>query len=647
MLSSDVTARPEDKGRRVLDFSRFNVIPDVLEECIKRHPDSPAMEWVAEGQVRQVTYREIYNMVRELSVAMSREPGLRSPGEAGAQDFVTVHAEYGMEISPAWWSTLANGGIFAGIADSQNLAQVFGDLKPRVSILHNLGYLERFTQAYPSLPFKPERVILLTGEKPKDSPIQGLLTLAEMRAKGREILKENPNAYADLVARLKPASFATLTTTSGSSGEPKAFLFNHQGMIRAAQVLTKEFRKNFDLPDNCALLNGAYPSDDIFSFFTLLIAEAGDRSFIFQNRDREQIFQSLKIKGPQLWFMTPQLVYDINRGFQNQLTIQHGEKVCSFIYRLASEVGYKYYEANVLGTRKLTLKEKLVFGLCKAVVYKKLYKFLGGEFFGTVVGSQKLDHRALGIMGGCSLFRVRQNYGTREVGAIGFGLNNIYEFIDDIEFQLVTEDGKVYERESITKSDKPIDGVLKVKTPGMAVRYFPDTRPIVDDNGFFDTGDIVRITPDLKMEFLGRHKFWIYDNGAETKFNPEDVEGLLKVINGVVNAILVSRFEHAGAYVPQFPTTNRSLVGVLASNLTYEELLPRVLDVNKKVPRRHRMADFIVVPAAEWEAGKGLVTESVKPRRALICARYEKALDEVYLKIDKNGGKPLLPGVEE
>jgi long-subunit acyl-CoA synthetase (AMP-forming) len=163
-----------------------------------------------------------------------------------------------------------------------------------------------------------------------------------------------------------------------------------------------------------------------------------------------------------------------------------------------------------------------------------------------------------------------------------------------------------------------------------------------DPEGYFDTGDLVRIHPDGRMEFLGREKYWIYDNGAEAKFNPEDVEGLLKVIAGVVNAIILSRFEHVGKFVPENPSTNRSITAILASDLTYERLLPQVVEVNKKLPRLHKISAFIVASPKEWEPGKGLVTETFKPRRGPICKFYEKQLDELYVQIDKNGGRPLI-----
>jgi len=630
------------------DFSQFNVIPDVLNECTKKYPDRPALEWVGENDnVQQMSYAELHEAVKEFSLGLASMAEFQNPDETGKQDFATMHAEYGKEVFPAWWGILANRVIFAGVANSEDLTKVFAELKPKAVMLHDLGYLAKFSEAYPSIESKPKVVVLLTGEKPDDANIDGLMTMDEMRARGRDILKEAPNAFDDLVAKIKPTDLSTLTVTSGSSGDPKAFFFDHQNMIRCGQSLSEEFRKHFDLGENASLLNGAYPSDDIFSFFTLLIAAEGDRSFFFRNRDRENIFQSLKIKGPQLWFMTPQLVYDINRGLQHQLVLKFGEKKTQKLYNMASESGYKWFCANILGDGRMTLGDKIKFLISKLLVHKALYNFLGGTFVGSVIGSQKLDHRALGVMGGCSLFKVRQNYGTREVGAIGFGLNNIYEFIDGIKFKLYTEDGKVYDAEAVQKSGEAVTGILRVKTPGMAVCYFPDEKPLLDEDGYFDTGDIVRITPDLKMEFLGRQKFWIYDNGAEAKFNPEDVEGLIKVIDGVVNAIIVSRSEYDGDLIPEHPTTHRSLIGVLGTDLSYEELLPKIVNVNEKVSPRHRMADFICCPASEWEPGKGLVSDGMKPRRLVICKRYEKEIDEVYKKIDANSGKPILPNVGE
>lgn len=626
-----------------IDYSRFKNIPEVLSYAARQHPEHIALECVVHGNVQQVTYAQLYQIVQELAVGLSQEVSFSRTGE---QDFCTVHAQYGEESFLIYWALLANRAIFAGIQDSQDLVKVFSELKPKVVAVQTEMYLRKVAEVYPKIEHKPERVLLLRGEPPDDISLPGLITTAAVRARGREVLAKNPDAYEQLIAGITREDLATLTTTSGTTGEPKAFLFNHDGQLKAAQALVRAFRTHFDLPPNAGILNGAYPSDDIFSFFTILTAAEADKTFFFCSRDRAEVFASLQVKGPDLWFMTPQVVYDINRGFQHQLDLRLGEGVSKFIYNLASRVGYKYFQRTIVDGKRLGLIDRLLHKLCDKIIYKTLRNFLGGTFCGVVIGSQKLDHRALGVMGGGHAFTIKQNYGTREVGSIGFGINNIYRFDEGVDYKLVTEKEGVLDRQAIAAKNaqgQAVDGVLLVKTPGMALRYHPPTKPMFDEDGFFDTGDLVRIRPDGSMEFLGREKYWIYDSGAEAKFNPEDVEGLLKVINGVDNAIILSRFEHIGKFIPENPTTNRSIVGILASELPYEKLLPQVVEVNKKVPPLHRLAAFIVVSPQDWQPGKGLVTETFKPRRERIAAFYEKQLDEVYMQIDKNGGKPLLP----
>jgi len=630
----------QEKAQAASDYSEFMNIPHVLAEAVRKYPDRVALEWVSdEGEVQQITYSELDRITREWAVGFASEVQLSRTGE---QDYVTIHARYGMEIFPTYWGVLANRAVFAGIQDAQDQLKELSELKPKAVIVQHRAYLERLAGIYDKLPAKPERVIILDDDA-GDVRLPGLLTMTQLREKGRGVLADNPNAYDELVRSIAPDDIATLTSTSGSTGEPKGFLFTHESQIRAAQSIAMALRKHFPLTENAGILNGAYPSDDIFSFFTLLAAAEGNKTFFFITRDREKIFRSLSVRGPDLWFMTPQLLYDINRGFQHQLDLRLGKKVSSFIYKLASAVGYKYFECNFVTGEKMPLKDRLLHKLCDKVAYSKLREFLGGHFCGVVIGSQKLDHRALGVLGGGHAFVIRQNYGTREVGSIGFGLNNIYEIDDDVEYKLVCEDGRELDRQTIANMNEPVEGLLKVKTPGMALRYHPNTRPLFEDDGYFDTGDIMRVFPDGKMEFIGRQRDWIYDNGAETKFNPEDIEGLFKVVNGINNAVVISRFEKTSGFMPENPTTNRSLTLVLASDLPYDELLRIVTNINKKLPPLRRIAGFIVVSPKDWEAGKGLVTESMKPRRALIAERYEKELDDLYMQIDKNGGKPVIP----
>jgi acyl-CoA synthetase (AMP-forming)/AMP-acid ligase II len=76
-----------------------------------------------------------------------------------------------------------------------------------------------------------------------------------------------------------------------------------------------------------------------------------------------------------------------------------------------------------------------------------------------------------------------------------------------VEFRLTDDSG----------SDLPWDGTtlgrLKVAGPAVAKAYFRDNTPILDDRGFFDTGDIVTIDPNGYMSVTDRSKDVIKSGG--------------------------------------------------------------------------------------------------------------------------------------
>jgi acyl-coenzyme A synthetase/AMP-(fatty) acid ligase len=78
---------------------------------------------------------------------------------------------------------------------------------------------------------------------------------------------------------------------------------------------------------------------------------------------------------------------------------------------------------------------------------------------------------------------------------------------------------------------KIVDGALRVKTPGRALRLLGEAAPaLVDGDGFVDTGDMVAVRGD-RCHFLGRRGGVINVGGA--KVHPEEVEAALMSLEGV------------------------------------------------------------------------------------------------------------------
>ena len=67
--------------------------------------------------------------------------------------------------------------------------------------------------------------ILLTGQA------ENALTLEGLRADGRKLLADDPQAFEKIHAEIRPEDPAILYLTSGATGEPKMGLTTHAALV--------------------------------------------------------------------------------------------------------------------------------------------------------------------------------------------------------------------------------------------------------------------------------------------------------------------------------------------------------------------------------------------------------------------------------
>lgn len=122
-------------------------------------------------------------------------------------------------------------------------------------------------------------------------------------------------------------------------------------------------------------------------------------------------------------------------------------------------------------------------------------------------------------------------YGLSELGCIMFSKNDIRT---GIEWALTPG----AEINVVNVSDEGI-GELTVKTPNGFLGYYqrPDLTEEVYRNGWFYTGDLVRVTNGAKIEFVGRKKDMIKKGGQQVI--PGEIEKLLTDHPNVEKAVVV------------------------------------------------------------------------------------------------------------
>ncbi len=156
---------------------------------------------------------------------------------------------------------------------------------------------------------------------------------------------------------------------------------------------------------------------------------------------------------------------------------------------------------------------------------------------------------------------LRQGYGLTETSPVvaACSIENdrdgtVGQPIRNVEVRIVNEDG--------TEQATPNEGEILVRGPGVMKGYFgkpEETKAVLDDAGWFSTGDIGRVDADGYLSITGRAKEMLII-GGENVF-PREIEAVLENHDQVLQAAVIGlpdelRGEVPAAFVIPQPGTN-------------------------------------------------------------------------------------------
>ena len=173
------------------------------------------------GEWQDTSSEELKAAVEELSM------GLRALGVAKG-DRVAILSENRPEWAFADLATLTAGAIDVPIYATLLPAQVLyllSDSEARVCFVSSHAQAQKVL-AVRSQAKALEHVVLFD-----ETPLPGTMSLAELRAKGREALVRDPLAVRSKAAEVQPEDLATFIYTSGTTGDPKGVMLTHGNLV--------------------------------------------------------------------------------------------------------------------------------------------------------------------------------------------------------------------------------------------------------------------------------------------------------------------------------------------------------------------------------------------------------------------------------
>jgi long-chain acyl-CoA synthetase len=609
MTSTDWSGVPEDVAAvrsSIEQEIEGSTLLAEYAEMVALVPDVVAHKWLADDGWQSLTYRQVYDRVRDAALGLAAT-GLR-PGE-----FAAIWSRNRSEATIADYAVMHARGvpvfIYPTIAADQ-AADLIGHCEATVVIAERefLPVLDAIRGGLPKL--RAIVVLGADGEKDNDegglqadgaarAAENGILTWQEVLDLGHAEAERDPAAFERSWRQVAPDTLATLIYTSGTTGRSKAVMVTHRNVRYQQQATLRVMPLATQTADDgVARLVSYLPMAHVTGRSVDHWGPMAHPVTLAYCPDQLRLFEVAAQAHPTALVGIPRVWEKLHAALRGVLTDVKPEVVAALPEAVRQAV-----------CTRIGLDQCRIATSGAAPIDPEIVGFF----------------RALGVP-------LTEGWGMSELsnaatlsapdrargGAVGTAFPGVEVRIAE-------------------------DGEVLVRGPLVMGGYYKDpelTMATIDADGWLYTGDIGELDPDGFLKIIDRKKELIITSGGKN-VSPALVEYELQrhpLIGqacavgdrrNYVTALLVLDPETTPAWARQQDIPFDSLADLAAHPEVLAEVERGVATANSHLSRPEQVRRFALLPA-EWTAQSGELTPSLKRRRRVIVDRYAKEIEELY-----------------
>ena len=427
----------------------------ILDHAARNHPEREIVSRSVEGPIHRTTYKTLRTRSLQLAKRLQKA-GIREG------DRVATLAWNTWRHMEAWYGLMGIGAIYHTVNPRlfpDQIIWIINHAEDRF-LLVDLTFLPLVEKVLPHLT-TVEQVIVLTDEA--HLPATGFDAVPY-----EEWLAETDADFA--WAELDESAAAGMCYTSGTTGNPKGVVYSHRSNVLHALTAAT--------PD----MLGLSSRDRVMPVVPLFHANGWSLAFSAPMAGAALVLPGPRMDGEALW------------------ELLDGEKVS--LTAAVPTIWLMLLQHLEASGRKLPYLDRVVIGgsACPRAItkaFEEIYDVRVRHAWGMTemspLGSVCATRPEVADLEGEALLDLQEKQGFAPFG---------------VEMKVTDDEGK----------ERPWDGKtfgrLKVRGPAVARTYFQEEdTPILDDEGFFDTGDVAHIDADGYMQITDRAKDVIKSGG--------------------------------------------------------------------------------------------------------------------------------------
>jgi long-chain acyl-CoA synthetase len=639
-LPYKMSERERDNLQQSADYSQVQSLPEVWELTAQRFGDITALHAPHNKPEIKLTYAQMNEQIQQFAV------GLQT---LGVQPKIKIALF--SDNSPRWFvadqGTMRAGAVDivrSSQADEEELSYIYKNSESSGLIAENLETYHKLKSRLKDLPLN--FVILLSDEEPESEEVK-MLNFEGVLAAGDG---QNLNRVEQ-----NPDTLATLLYTSGTTGKPKGVMLSHGNLLHQVRTL--------------GTIINPKPRDRVLSLLPSWHAYERAAEYFLLSQGATQIYttrrafqKDLQEYHVQYMVGVPRLWESIHDKVKKQLREQpkSRQRLANFFLSVSGQ----YLEAKKIskglsldhpkpsGIEKFTAKAKGIFfaplhALGDRLVYQKVRQAVGGEIKTVISGGGSLARSidkfyamvGIPLIVGYGLTETSPVTNARRpwkniIGAAGQPIPGTETRIVDLET-----------RQTLSQGEK---GLILVRGPQVMQGYYnlPEaTEKAIDQEGWFDTGDIGYIAQYNNLVITGRAKDTIVLNNGEN-IEPQPIEDACLRSDYIDQIMLVGQDQQSlGALI--VPNKDELEAWARENNqdipLDDQEALNECSPVrdlfrkelNREVKNRpgysgvDRIGPFTLI-LEPFSEENGMMTQTLKIKRPVVSDHYRDTIDKMF-----------------
>ena len=584
---------------------------DLLDERAKRDPDGAMIEYKTEDGTWQPYSAQVF---RDMVIDLAK--GLIGLG-VNKGDSVAIVSRTRWEWTALDMAIMSIGALTVPVYETNSASQVswiFNDSKVTLAIAEDDGQRDKIESVRSEVPTLRNVFVIEAGG------LNAIKTYGES-VTDAEFWEYKEASHGD--------DRATIVYTSGSTGTPKGVELTHRNFAFLVLSALQYMPRAGAWPNRRLLL--FLPLSHVFARFLEFFSFGGTISLALSSNMKTMV-KDFETFGPTLLLAVPRVYEKV----YNAASQRAGTGFAGKMFMRAAENAREWSKAEQKG-EQLPITGRIAHAFYEQVVYKKIRTIFGPNADFAITGGAPMDSELSHFFNGIGM-PVLEGYGMTEtcgpvcvslpednrIGTIGMPMCGITAGIAE-------------------------DGELVVKGPLVCRGYHNNpevtTQQITD--GWLHTGDLGDISEDGFISITGRKKDLIITAGGKN-VSPGLLEASV-MTSPVVNQCLVigDKKPFVAALVTldladannwlesQGAKPEPDLASLAKNAIVHAEVERAVNAANEGVSRAESIRKFEILPD-EFTEANGMLTPSLKTRRAQIVEHYRELIDNViYVPLKK------------